>query len=160
MTEKQHTYIKDNNPEKKVCRHLEKKIFILKKYLFITKKVNRAINDNNKTDELTGLLSQRQACINKIDRIDLSINTMTKTGSDEINSSNRYYLKQIKNIIETIDSMDRELMVMAEQESEKIKAGLLKAHNTRQAAQGYAYGSKRGYKTGRNYSSKFLDIKK
>ena len=166
MLANQPAYIKDNNTGKKLCISLEKKLSIFKKYLSITKKINQAIKDNNETDKLTRLVSQRQAFINKIDKINLSMNTMTKTGSDkfsivsdEITSLSRYYLNQIKNIMETIGSMDREFMVMAGEKNEKIKTDLLKAHNNRRAAQGYAYGSARGYKTGEKCSPKFLDIK-
>lgn len=165
MAAKKPAYIKDNNTEKKLCLSLEKKLSIFKKYLSITKKVILAIKDHNKANKLTELVSQRQVCINKIDKINLSINSRAKDydkfiiGFNEITFLSGYYLNQIKNIIKTIGSMDRELMVIAEQESEKIKTDLLKIHNNRQAAQGYAYGSARGYKTGKKYPPKFLDIK-
>jgi len=158
--------MKDNNREKKVSLLQEKKLIIFSRYLSITEKMKQAIKPDNLADKqsdnladnLAELGSQRQVCIKKIDKINLSMNRVTAAEYDEF-STDDSHPRQLKSIMETIDSMDRELMIMAEQESGSIKTLLLQKHNNRQAVQGYTHGSTLGYNRGRKYSPRFLDTK-
>ncbi|MBW2000891.1 MAG: hypothetical protein JRI30_00035 [Deltaproteobacteria bacterium] len=101
-------------------------------------------------------ISERQDCINKIEKIDSSIEKIIKASTDKLNHiSDKFtglihsYLSSIKSIMETVDCIDRELMVMVKEEGEGIKKELLKMRNVRQIT--------RGYKKEKRYTPRFLD---
>ncbi|MBW1796833.1 MAG: hypothetical protein JRJ21_00225 [Deltaproteobacteria bacterium] len=150
--------MKNVNTGKKICSVLEKKLALFKRYLSVTKRMKETLKDKEESN-LEGLVSERQDCINKIDGIGLSMEKIVKANSEKYHiASDKFrgliegYLKDIKNIIETIAPIDRELMVMVREEGGSIKNELLKMRNVRQAAQ--------GYKNERTYSPRFLDMKR
>ena len=142
--------MKNINTGKEICSFLEKKLSLFNRYLSITKRMKQTLNDKE-AGNLGGLVSERQDCINKIERIDLS---MEKIGKGEGGGEGLIdgYLKDIKSIIETIVPIDRELIVMAKEEGESIKTELLKMRNVRQASQGYRNEGR--------YSPRFLDTRR
>jgi len=150
--------MKNVNTGKEICSFLEKKLALFKRYLSVTKRMKESLNDKEESN-LGGLVSERQDCINKIDGIGLSMEKIVKANSEKYHiASDKFrgliegYLKSIRNIMETIAPMDRELMVMVREEGESIKNELLKMRNVRQAAQGY---KKEGLS-----SPRFLDMKR
>lgn len=134
----------------------EKKFLIFKEYLSITKTIKQVFNNNDPADKITQLVSQRQACIQKIDRLNVSINKLAPPDSDEL-FRNDGYPARIKNIMETIACLDRELIVLTEQNHKKIKTDLLKTHHNRQAQLSYAKGSQGRYYTKEKQVSRFFD---
>ena len=140
--------MKDLNPGKEICSFLEKKLSIFNRYLTITKSMKETLK-HKEASNLGGFVSERQDCINKIEKINLSIEKIIKTSSDKFKDLIDGYLKNIKNIMETIAPIDMELMVIVKQKSESIKTELLKMRNVRQVA--------RGYKKEKRYSPRFLD---
>ena len=152
--------MRDIKEEKEVCAFVEKKLAHFKQYLSFTEKMKQAFGNEEEINNLGSLISKRQACINNIDRIDLSLGKILKKGSSKLSSvSNKYkgmidsYLLKIRDIMTTVDLMDKELMVMAKQKGEGIKTEVLKTRNFRQAARGY--GGSTGYNTAR-----FLDTRR
>lgn len=152
--------MKDINAGKEICNILERKLAHFKQYLFITERMKQAFGNKEKIDNIGGMISQRQGCIKNIDRIDLSIKRIIKEGSGRLSRvSNKYkgmvegYLSKIRDIMTTVDLMDKELMVMVKQEGEGIKTEVLKTRKLRQAARGY--GGSTGYNTAR-----FLDTRR
>ena len=150
--------MQDIESNKIICSFLEKKVSLFNQYLSITERMKEALR-NKEESKLEGFLSKRQGCISKIERIDLSIKKIVKAGlSNLTNISNKYkmvidsYLSDIRNIMTTVDLMDRELMVIVKEEGESIKAELLKMRNVRQAA--------RGYRKDFRCPARFLDTRK
>ena len=143
--------MKNINTGKEICSFLEKKLSVFNRYLSITKRMKQTLNDKE-AGNLGGLVSERQDCINKIERINLSMEKIVNAGSDKFKGLIDGYLKDIKSIIETIAPIDSELMVMVREEGESIKTELLKMRNVRQAAQ--------GYRNERRYSPRFLDTRR
>ena len=164
--------MKDIDAGKEICSFLKKKLALFNQYLSITKRMKETLR--NKEARNPGVfISERQSCIKRIERIDVSMDKIIKASSDKpyrisdkvdtptqtlplegegegggerlINS----YLAKIKGIMETIDPIDRELMVMVKEEGGVIKKELLKMRNHRQAAQ--------GYKKEKGYSPRLLD---
>lgn len=140
------------------CHFLEKKQALLNRYLALTRKIKERLKgeDSSGTE---GLVKERQACIRKIDKIDLAIKRLGREGPEKLLvTTDRFayliegYLRRIKNTLESIAPVDRDVMMMAKKENEAIKAGILNMRNRRQAAQGYAnYGQA---------SPRFLDVKR
>jgi hypothetical protein len=140
--------MKNINTGKEICSFLKKKLSVFNRYLSITKRMKQTLNDKE-PGNLGGLASERQDCINKIERISLSMEKIGKGRGEGLIDG---YLKNIRYIMETIAPIDRELMVMVREQGESIKTELLKMRNVRQAAQGYK-------KKGR-YSPRFLDTRR
>ena len=132
-----------------LCLYMEQKVSLMTQYLSITKTMKETFM-LKKEINLGNLLSKRQDCINKIQKIDLSVKKIMNTGaeelsriSDELKSSLDGYLLSIKSLLERIAPLDSEVMVMVKEESRGIKAELLKISNARQAAKGYGSNEKR-----------------
>ena len=143
-------FMKNINTGKEICSFLKKKLSLFNRYLSITKRMKQTLNDKE-PGNLGGLASERQDCINKIERISLSMEKIGKgrSGGEGLIHG---YLKNIRYIMETIAPIDRELMVMVREQGESIKTELLKMRNVRQAAQGYRNEGR--------YSPRFLDTKR
>ena len=144
--------MQDINKGKEICSFLQKKLALFSQYLSITKRMKEALNDKE-TSNIGASISERQDCINKIERIDASIERIVKEGSGKGDGGGEglidSYMSRIKSIMETIDLMDKELTVMVKEESETIKTELLNIRNVRHAA--------RGYKKIERFSPRFLD---
>ena len=147
--------MKDLDAGNEICAFLEKKIALLKQYLSITEKM-RDPHRNNDDSSLEGLISKRHECINRIEKIDLSMGKIVKEGSYKLSRiSNKFkvlidnYLSNIRDILTTVEPLDRELMVMVKEEGESIKTELLKMQNVRQVT--------RGYKKEKRCTPRFLD---
>jgi len=150
--------MKNVNTGKEICSVLEKKLALFKRYLSVTKRMKETLKDKEASN-LGGLVSERQDCINKIDGISLSMEKIVKANSEKYHiASDKFrgliegYLKSIRNIMETIAPIDREMAVLVREEGESIKSELLKMRNVRQASQ--------GYKNEGTYSPRFLDMKR
>jgi len=147
--------MKEIDPEKEVCSFFEKKLALFTRYLSITKRMKKALRDKEAVNPGV-FLSERQEYINKIEKIDSSIEKIIEASTDKLNHiSDKFtrlihsYLSSIKSIMETVDLIDRELMVMVKEEGEGIKKELLKMRNVRQVT--------RGYKKEKRYTPRFLD---
>ena len=147
--------MRDIDPEKEVCSFLEKKLALFNRYLSITKRMKKVLRDKEVVNP--GIfISERQDCINKIEKIDSSIKKIIKASTDKFSHiPDKFkglihsHLSSIKSIMETVAPIDRELMVMVKEEGEGIKKELLNIRNVRQAAQ--------GYKKDKRNSPRFLD---
>jgi hypothetical protein len=62
------------------------------------------------------------------------------------------YLSKIRDIMTTVDLMDKEIMVMVTQERQGIKTEVLKMRNFKEAA--------RGYRGSSGYTARFLDTRR
>lgn len=146
--------MKDIDTGKDICPFLKKKSDLFGRYLSITKQIKETFKDIEAAD-LLGLVSERQDCINKIEKVDSSMDKVIKASPKESRDLNESkglvpdYLSKINGIMESVDLMDKELAVMVKDESETIKAELLNMRNVRHAARGYK-------KTG-DFSPRFLD---
>ena len=147
--------MQDINPGKEVCSFLEKKRVLFNRYLSITNRMKESLKDKEAGNPGV-FISERQNCIKRIERIDLSIEKIIKSSSDKVNHiSGKFkglihsYLSSIKSIMEKVDLIDKELMLMVKEEGESIKKELLKMRNVQQAA--------RGYRKDIKYSPRFLD---
>ncbi|MBW1707312.1 MAG: hypothetical protein JRJ86_19485 [Deltaproteobacteria bacterium] len=145
--------MKNVNTGKEICSVLEKKLSLFKRYLSVTKKMEETLKDK-KESNLGSLVSERQDCINKIDKINTPTlpSPLEGEGLSEGEGLINGYLKDIRNIMEAIAPIDREIAVMVREEGESIKTELLNMRNVRQAAQ--------GYKNEGTYSPRFLDMKR
>lgn len=141
-----------------LCLFMEQKVSLMTQYLSITKTMKETFM-LKKEINLRELLSKRQDCIYKIQKIDLSVQKVMNTGAEELSrisndlkSTLDGYLRSIKSLLELIAPVDAEVMVMVKEESRGIKAELLKISNARQAAKGYGTKGK--------YSPRYLDAKR
>jgi len=140
---------------KEICSFLEKKLVFFNQYLLMTNQIKEACALNE--EEYPGaLISQRQACIYKIERIDESIKRIVGENpgrldrlSEKCKAMIDGYLKRLKTVMETVDLVDRELMVTLQADRKDMKRDLLKLQDMRHAAQ--------GYKSRREFTPRFLD---
>lgn len=130
--------------EKEICSFLEKKLVHFKQYLAITEKMKEALGNNDEHVSLGGGISRRRGCIQKIEKLNLSIDKIVKRGSvGFLRISQKYkrvvdgYLTTLKDIMIKVDIIDRELVAIVANQRESIKTDLLKNRNMRQAARGY-----------------------
>jgi len=135
--------MKDMDLEKEICSLLEKKTVFFDQYLSITERMKESFVDKKERDPRASI-SQRQACVNKIQKIDASLEKIMGNSPDKLHTISEKckgmidgYLRSLKNIMETVDLIDRELIVMVGAEGENIKTELLKLQDVRQAAKGY-----------------------
>jgi hypothetical protein len=101
-------------------------------------------------------ISERQNCINKIEKVDSSIENITNKSTDKLNTiSDKFselinsYLSSIKSVMKTVDLIDKQLVVMVEAECQGTKKELLNMRNVRQGT--------RGYKKEKRHTPRFLD---
>jgi hypothetical protein len=151
--------MRDINEGKDICTLLDMKLTHFKQYLSITEKMQQAFGNKEETNNLDKLISKRQGCADNIERIDLSIARILKKGSRELSRISSKYkgiidgcLLKIRNIMTTVDLMDKEIMVMVKQEVEVAKTEVLKTQKFRQAAKGYS-GKAR-------FTARFLDTRR
>ena len=135
--------MKDKYAGKEICTLLEKKSVFFDKYLSITERMKETFVDKKERDPRASV-SEREACINKIRKIDASLEKIMGNSSDKLHDISEKckgmidgYLRSLKNIMETVDLIDRELTVMVRAGGENIKTELLKLQDVRQAAKGY-----------------------
>ena len=134
--------MKEEDTGKEICSFLEKKVTLFSRYLSLTERINAALGEEEKN--LQDLISKRQGCMERIDKVDLSIQQTVGAGPDKHNLIPPQfkglidgYLKKLKSILETIELLDREVTAVAKKEVENIKTNLLNMRNVRQAARGY-----------------------
>jgi len=147
--------MKERGLGKEICSFLEKKLVFFNQYLLMTNQIKEACA-LNKEEYPGALLSQRQACIYKIERIDKSIRRIVGEDpvrldrlSEKCKTMINGYLKKLKTIMETVDLVDRELLNALQAERKDMKGELLKVQDMRHAAQ--------GYKSRREFTPRFLD---
>ena len=147
--------MKDMEAGKDICSFLEKKVLLFDRYLSITERMKETFKDKGPGD-LRSVLSKRQDCIKRIERIDSSVKDIIEAGSNRGNHVSKKFkgviathLKNLKSIMERVDLIDRELMGMVKEESEGLKNELLKMRSVQQAAI--------GYKRGTTHPPRFLD---
>jgi len=135
--------MKGKDAGKEICSFLEKKLVFFKQYLSITKRIKETFKEKEPSSP-EAFISERQACINKIQKIDASLEKIMSNSSDKLHDISEKckgmvdgYLRSLKNIMETVDLIDRELIVVVRAEGENIKGELLKLQDVRQAAKGY-----------------------
>ena len=134
--------MKNIDTGKEICLFLEKKVTLFSRYLSLTETLNAALGEEEK--DLKDLISKRQGCMEKIEKVDLSMQQTAGAGSDKYNLIPPQfkglidgYLKKLKSIMETIERLDREVTAVVRQEVENIKTDLLNMRKVRQAARGY-----------------------
>jgi hypothetical protein len=122
---------------------MEQKISLMTRYLSVTKTMKETLVSKNEI-KLGDLLSKRQDCINRIQKIDFSVQKAINHGKEElslvpngIKAALDGYRQSIKSLLEQITPVDAEIMVLVREVSHDIKAELLKISNARQAAKGY-----------------------
>jgi hypothetical protein len=151
--------MKDVNEGEEICNYLDRKLAHFKQYLSITEKMKQAFGNKEDISNFGSLVSRRQGLVNKIESIDMSIGKILKKGSRKLSRvSNKYkciidgYLSKIRDIMTTVDLMDKEIMVMVTQERQGIKTEVLKMRNFKEAA--------RGYRGSSGYTARFLDTRR
>lgn len=125
---------------------LEKKAVLITEYLNLT----RAMRDSfasEKEIHLNGGVTKRQACIEKVEKIDLLLKKIKTVGvaplshlSREVKARVDGVLHRLKVLMEQTAMLDAEVMTLVGEESRGIKEELERMKQTRQAARGY--GSK------------------
>jgi len=149
--------MKEEDTGKEICSLLEKKVALFSQYLSLTERMNASLGEEEK--DLKDLISKRQVCMEKIEKIDLSMQQTVGAGPDKYNLIPPKfkglidgYLKKLKSIMETVELLDREVTAVVKQEVENIKTDLLNMRNVRQAARGY--GGRVGH------PARFLDTRR
>jgi uncharacterized membrane protein len=147
--------MKERSLGKEICSFLEKKLVFFNQYLLMTEQIKEACA-RNKEEYPGALISQRQACIYKIERIDESIKEIVVENLDRLDRLSEKckaiidgYLKRLKIVMQTVDLVDRELMVTLQADRKNMKKALLELQDMRQGAQ--------GYKNKRELPPRFLD---
>jgi len=120
--------MRDVKIEKEMCTYLERKLDKFIEYQSVTEKMKRTVSGNDDKNELMVLINRRQRCINAIEKINLSIEKIMKSGSIKFSSISEKYkglvescLYSIKDIIIQVELMDRELVAIVSERSERIK---------------------------------------
>ncbi|MBU1052802.1 MAG: hypothetical protein KKC46_03100 [Proteobacteria bacterium] len=115
---------------------LEKKIFLTTQYLSATKEMEESLKHKAEKN-INIFISKRLDCINKIKRIDMSVQSAIHNGSDRFKEIFDKYFNRIKILLEQIVPIDASIMIMVKAESRSIKDELLKMNSVRHASRGY-----------------------
>jgi hypothetical protein len=128
---------------------LEKKVALMTQYLSLTRSMKESFL-GEKEVRLEGLLARRQDCIDKIEKIDQSLQKLRSMGAGELSRISRElngkwngYLQRLKGLAKKIAPMDAEVMVMVREESRGVKEALLNMKQLKQAAKGYGSRERR-----------------
>ncbi len=134
--------MKDIDASREICSFLEKKVTLFSRYLSLTERMNAALGEEEK--DLKDLISKRQGCMEKIEKIDLAMQQTVGAGPDKyklippkFRGLIDGYLKKLKSIMETVELLDREVTAFVKLEVESVKTDLLNMRNVRQAARSY-----------------------
>jgi len=126
-----------------ICSYLEKKLALFNHYLSITKKLKENL-ESKQENHLDSLLSERGRCIKRIQMVDFSMEKLLGGGresslllSDRLRLLISSYASRIKNTMERILFLDKEMLALAEAEETNIRAKLLKLQNARRAIKSY-----------------------
>jgi small-conductance mechanosensitive channel len=132
-----------------ICLYLEKKVSLMTQYLSITRNLKDSFAQEKEIN-LEGLLAKRQDCIDKMEKMDLSLKKISRQGAEELSRISRElngklggYLQRIKGLVEQIAPMDAEVMAMVREESRDIREELTKMKQAKQAAK--EYGSRESH---------------
>ena len=116
--------------------YLEKKVFLISQYLSATNEMNEVLMQKKEID-IVKLISKRQHCINKINKIDIYLQEHIRQVSGRSIEIFNNYLKLIKSLLEQIAPIEANMMQIVKAESSSIKENLLKMNNIRYATKGY-----------------------
>nr|MBC8359974.1 hypothetical protein [Candidatus Desulfatibia profunda] len=135
--------MKDIDTEKEIFTFLERKLGLFSQYLSVTERMQAAL-EKKEAGNLGSLISKRQDLIHKIETHDKSMQRFVQTIPDrhhlipeKFKGLIDNYLKTLKNVMEAVEPLDRELMEVVKQEGECIKTDLLGMRKVQQAAKGY-----------------------
>ena len=135
--------MKNIDTGQEICTFLEKKIALFKQYLAITERMQVILNDSENR-KFGSLISKRQDLIHKIEINDVSMQRLVQSIPDRYHLlSGKFksfidnHLKTLKNVMEAVEPLDRELMAVVKQEGECIKTNLLGMRKVQQATKGY-----------------------
>ncbi|MBU4037931.1 MAG: hypothetical protein KKA35_16045 [Proteobacteria bacterium] len=138
------------NQENNIGLLLEKKILFATKYLSATEEMKEALMQ--KEEDVINYILKRQDCMNKINKIDISLQKVIRPNSERFRKIFNNYLDGIKNLLEQIVPIDAEIMLMVKAESRGVKEELLKINNIRHATKGFG--------TKRNQIPRYLDARR
>jgi hypothetical protein len=129
--------------EKEIFTFLERKLGFFSQYLSVTERMKAAL-EKKEAGNLGSLISKRQDLIHKIEINDVSMQRLVQSIPDRYHLlSGKFksfidnHLKTLKNVMEAVEPLDRELMAVVKQEGECIKTNLLGMRKVQQAAKGY-----------------------
>ena len=100
--------MKNIDASREICSFLEKKVALFSRYLSLTERMNEALGEDDK--DLKDLISKRQGCMEKIEKIDMSMQQAVGADPDKHNlippkfkgliSS---YFQKLKSIMEKVE---------------------------------------------------------
>jgi hypothetical protein len=130
-----------NDREKEVYSLLDKKLSLFQNYVSITRKIKEAFVEEGKGNP-GGFIAERQGLIDRIEKIDASVDKVIKKGEPQIGFGKdreriETCLQDIKILMETVKPMDEALVAFVKEEEEQAKSFLLKMRRSRQAVGGY-----------------------
>ena len=135
--------MEDVDAGKNICFLVEKKLILFKRYLALTKGMKETISHKEPSNLLESL-SKRGDCIAEIEKVDLSLAKVMKERGheiphipDELKGTNEGYFKDLKDVMEAVDIIEKELMTLVREEGESIKMALFKSQTVMKAAIGY-----------------------
>lgn len=133
----------EKNKENEIRSCLEMKLTLFNRYLSLTESMKETF-DNEEPKDLLRFLSKRKDCIARIQKIDLSIDKIVNRGTKKNIQTDlkrmgkiAEYLEDIKNVMEKVDTMDKELTIRVKEAGEGVKRELLKSQDVIKAAIGY-----------------------
>ncbi|MFH2043928.1 MAG: hypothetical protein ABIK92_02150 [Pseudomonadota bacterium] len=130
--------MKNTDKEINVNLLLEDKISLTAQYLSATKEMEESLKHKAEKN-INIFIMKRLDCINKIKKIDISVQKAIHKGSDRFKEIIDNYLKRIKILLEQIAPIDANIMLMVKAESRSIKDELLKMNSVRYASRGYGH---------------------
>jgi ribosomal protein S20 len=127
--------------KKNICSLLEKKLSLFQRYLSVTNRIKEAFVEEGKGNPGV-FISERQGLIDGIEKIDSAMKRIVEEdGRRFVSERNRdkieTHLQDIRKLMETVESIDEELVTMVGREEEEAKRSLLKMQNARRAVSGY-----------------------
>ena len=141
-----------------MCGLLEKKLIFIDQYVSITKRMRGTLEDKTVTNP-ESFVSQRQACIHKIQKIDAAIGAIRAKDSDKLRQvpgklrgTISGYLEEIRDLVETAHLIDKEVIAMVKAGKDKVKTELLGIQEVRRVA--------KGYREEREMPPRFLDTRR
>ena len=131
------------NAAEQICSYLDEEASLFSQYLAITQRMKDACAAKE-TGSLRGLLSERQACIRKIDRVGALIerdtpetNSVLGQLTGTLRESIANHLAKMRNMMALIESLDRELTDALQEEGASIRNELRRIQHSKQVGKSY-----------------------
>jgi hypothetical protein len=135
--------VNEEAKNQKIVSFFEKKFSLFREYQSLTGKMKKAFGGGQKKRFLD-LLLERRSCMNKIDKTDVTLKKWSRDNHFQLSRASGTvkgflddYLCKLREMMESIHMMDREMLECARVEARTLQSEILQMKRAKTMASGY-----------------------